>query len=249
MAERYAEAAAACRFGQIAGRPDVSFVEEARKDAAESLGNYLAAGDAVPDYEKIRSLFISNLSDLVFREKFDLKGIKFFFYKILDQLDLLYKIRSQAEGSRRDRESYEQKRLIEDSDTLVRAAQVFLRYCRKLVDENSGGSGSFLLRNIQRYIHLNYRNAISLTDLADEYSLSVSHLSKVFKEELGESYIQYLTRYRLEQACVLLEEGRFKIYEVAREVGYRDTKYFIQLFRRKYGMTPFQYKQKGTRSS
>ena len=70
------------------------------------------------------------------------------------------------------------------------------------------------------------------------------YLSRLFKKETGETFLDYLTKFRLKKACILLTQNEYRIYEIASEVGINDSGYFSQVFRKYYGMTPSEYRNK-----
>ncbi|WP_027092098.1 response regulator transcription factor [Cohnella thermotolerans] len=89
-----------------------------------------------------------------------------------------------------------------------------------------------------QYIHENYREEITLADLADKVYISRNYLSNIFKNTTGESFNTYLTRVRMEKAKELLMERRMLVYEVAESVGYKNVPYFSTLFKKFTGMNP-----------
>lgn len=103
---------------------------------------------------------------------------------------------------------------------------------------------STIASTLMNYLNTNYMQKISLDKMSKNMYLSPSYVSKVFKEETGETLIQYLTKLRLEKAIELLEEDRLSIKEIAQHVGYDDAYYFSRLFKRHYGYPPSQYKTK-----
>jgi AraC-like DNA-binding protein len=96
------------------------------------------------------------------------------------------------------------------------------------------------------YIHAHYSESISLKDVSAYVGLSDQHLIRSFRGELGITPIDYLRRYRIEQAKVLLKEGEKNITEIASAVGFSTSSYFARVFRREVGMSPSAY-QKGKR--
>jgi YesN/AraC family two-component response regulator len=89
-----------------------------------------------------------------------------------------------------------------------------------------------------------YSEAISLESLSKSAYLSPVYLSKIFKEETGDSPINYLINMRLNKAKELLEEGDLSIKTIAKSVGYNDAYYFSKLFKKHFGVSPLKLKQK-----
>ena len=85
---------------------------------------------------------------------------------------------------------------------------------------------------------------ISLEAVAAEIGLTPNYFSSLFKKETGESFVEYLTRLRLEEAMRMLEETDEKIYSVAEKTGYSDAGYFSYIFKKRYGISPIQYRRK-----
>ncbi|MNJ25671.1 HTH-type transcriptional activator Btr [compost metagenome] len=65
----------------------------------------------------------------------------------------------------------------------------------------------------------------------------------MFKSETGESYLEFLTKVRMEEAKRLLKDSDLKAYEIAELVGYSDQRYFSQVFRKHTGMKPTDYRK------
>ncbi|MDC3417512.1 helix-turn-helix domain-containing protein [Aquibacillus salsiterrae] len=90
--------------------------------------------------------------------------------------------------------------------------------------------------------HLNEN--ITIQKIADNVYLNPTYFCEYFKNQTGETVLDYVTRVRLEKARELLLVRDFKIYDIAEMVGYTDSKYFSKLFKRFYGETPSKYKEK-----
>jgi two-component system response regulator YesN len=96
------------------------------------------------------------------------------------------------------------------------------------------------------YIRQEYtRPDLSLNEVADVVGFSPSHLSTLFKEQTGQTYIRTLTALRLEQARHLLRTTDNSVAAVALAVGYRHTTNFYRHFHREEGMTPGDYREAG----
>ena len=84
---------------------------------------------------------------------------------------------------------------------------------------------------------------MSLEKVAVEIGLTPTYFSSLFKKETGETFVEYLTRVRLEEAMRMLEETEEKIYIIAERTGYPDARYFSYVFKKKYGISPIQYRR------
>ncbi|MDF2922319.1 MAG: response regulator [Paenibacillaceae bacterium] len=96
-----------------------------------------------------------------------------------------------------------------------------------------------------RYIERNYKHDCSIHDVAQHVHLSVSYFSNLFKKETGDNYTNYLTRFRLDKAKVLLSNTNMKISEIAEAVGYDDPNYFTTVFRHWQQCSPSEYRKQG----
>lgn len=95
-----------------------------------------------------------------------------------------------------------------------------------------------IVNTILQYLSQNYMKQISLYRIAHNMYLSPVYISKIFKEETGESPINHLIRIRLTRANELLSSGNMPIKAVARNVGYEDAYYFSKLYKKYYGIPP-----------
>lgn len=107
------------------------------------------------------------------------------------------------------------------------------------------GDKSKYVLEAMNYIAEHYSdNDISITPIARSLGVSESHLSHVFKKETSYTIVNYLTQYRIHTAMKLLQDCRYKVYEVAEMVGYRDVAYFGSTFKKLTGMSPSEYQDR-----
>lgn len=99
-----------------------------------------------------------------------------------------------------------------------------------------------IVTSIIEYMNENYMKSISLDKISRNIYLSPVYISKIFKEETGESPINYLIKIRLSMAMKKLEQGKLSIKEISESVGYNDAYHFSKLFKKKYGFPPSKYK-------
>jgi two-component system response regulator YesN len=100
-----------------------------------------------------------------------------------------------------------------------------------------------LVRALVALVHTAYAEDISLQAFAAEHNVSLAYFSRLFKDEVGMTFSDYLTRVRIEKAKELLERLDVRLSELSVLVGYDDPKYFSQIFRRAAGMSPLDYQR------
>jgi AraC-like DNA-binding protein len=101
-----------------------------------------------------------------------------------------------------------------------------------------------IVGTIISFMKENYMKDISLDKISKNMYLSPVYISKIFKEEVGNSPINYLIKIRLEKACNLLRKNKeTSIKEISKLVGYDDAYYFSKLFKKYYGFSPMQFKR------
>lgn len=93
-----------------------------------------------------------------------------------------------------------------------------------------------------RYIKEHYTENIQVPSIAGALKVSESHLSKVFKETMHYTIGEYLTQFRIKEACRLLKNPDNRINEVSEKVGYTDQRYFSVTFKRIMGVTPGSFR-------
>ena len=93
-----------------------------------------------------------------------------------------------------------------------------------------------------RYIGEHYMKNISVVDIADHIGISRAHLNHAFQSELSCSVQSFLIDFRLHRAADLLSEGSAPVKEISSLVGYRDQLVFSKAFKKKYGLSPANYR-------
>lgn len=116
--------------------------------------------------------------------------------------------------------------------------------CLAVRDELSENPYTAMVEKAKEYVGTHYGVEISLGLAAEYVGVSASHFSRIFSQEAGVTFIEYLTQVRVERAKELLRCTNKKIAEIAQEIGYRDTRYFYTLFKKNVGCTPREYRKK-----
>ncbi|MEC0226628.1 response regulator transcription factor [Paenibacillus alba] len=97
-----------------------------------------------------------------------------------------------------------------------------------------------------QYMRTHYQADLSLEKVASIVYLNPVYFSQLFKQKTGQGFKEYVTHLRLEQAKQLLLNPKLKLADVAERIGYQDMRHFSQVFRKKYGVTPSDYRQEHT---
>jgi two-component system response regulator YesN len=124
-------------------------------------------------------------------------------------------------------------------DYLVRIMKQAFRLREKTASNRYNG----IVEQVIHYIEENYADEdLSLNMLAEQVSFSPNHLSMIFSQQTGQTFIKYLTDYRMSKAKELLRWTGKRSGEISAAVGYKDPHYFSYLFKKTQGMTPTQYR-------
>jgi two-component system, response regulator YesN len=121
----------------------------------------------------------------------------------------------------------------------------FLSYLSDLaivIQDQKKADADGIIPMVLQYLNNNYQYNISLNDVAKNVNLSYHYLSKVFKDQIGKSFIDFLTELRLEKSMKLLANQSMSIKEICQEIGYNDPNYYCKVFKKLTGMTPTEYR-------
>ena len=121
--------------------------------------------------------------------------------------------------------------------------EILIKGFRQYFNLNSDIICSPPIRAIIDYLGAYYMNDTKLSDHAKLLHISLPHLSKKFKEEIGQTYTQYLHRRRITESCRILSTSDTPIEFVAEYVGYSDSKKYREKFREYMGVSPREYRK------
>lgn len=175
----------------------------------------------------------------------DVNGMFRTVMRMLGVIDQVFEEREQQDG-----------REYEDTAALLFSVRADLysfqtgrelqEYLHNLMDKAAGEEKEQkgdIVDQVLAYVRDNYQYDMTLTDLANrKFFMNSSYLSRLFKARTGQTFSKYLISYRMKKAAELLLNESFRIGDVAQYVGYNDTSYFIQTFKKYYDMTPEQYR-------
>ena len=122
-------------------------------------------------------------------------------------------------------------------------ANVLIRFTNSVFDFKDVKHSDIIL-NIIAYIRQNYMRKISLNDISAAVNFSVSYISRVFKEEMGQSITHFINKVRVDNAKVLLLNKEIPLIEVAYLCGFEDQAYFNKVFKKNTGVSPGKYRDR-----
>ena len=110
------------------------------------------------------------------------------------------------------------------------------------IQKTTGMEQTNRLRSMIAYINQHYPERITLAEIAKIAGVSEREASRCFKKTIGQSPMEYLIKYRLNQSKKLLLETNMTITAICQQCGFSDSAYFGKVFRKSYGMTPSEYR-------
>lgn len=104
------------------------------------------------------------------------------------------------------------------------------------------------IRHIINYLHLHFREQISLSSAAKEVYLTPNYAGELFRREIGMSFTEYVQRLRLDYATNLLIHSDLSVSDICFQSGFRSVSYFIKIFKSANGTPPHEYRTEKTRA-
>lgn len=108
----------------------------------------------------------------------------------------------------------------------------------------ANAAGSFIVKKALDYMHTNYRQKVTLTDVAENIYVSQWHLSKLLNRHTGQSFSELMNTIRVEEAKQLLADPALRIGDVAEQVGFLDMAHFSRVFKKLTGFSANEYRNR-----
>ncbi|MBP3361228.1 MAG: response regulator [Clostridia bacterium] len=119
----------------------------------------------------------------------------------------------------------------------------YINQAVEIINNNENMQEHTLVSKMKKYITENYSEHITLESISKAVYAHPVYLSKLFREETGMNFIDYLTKVRIDKAKELLRNSSYKIYDISYMVGYESSKHFSTVFKELTGYTPKEYKR------
>lgn len=104
--------------------------------------------------------------------------------------------------------------------------------------------GNLYVRQAADYIHNHFAESLTVEEIARHVGLNRSYFSSIFKEQTGQTPIEYIQNFRLTKAVHLLDSSTLSVAAVAYSCGYQQPESLIRIFRMRYGISPAAYRKR-----
>lgn len=171
------------------------------------------------------------------------------FVKAIFQLYLVVEAAVHESGARLDAKDalWIRPELALELSSVGKAEQFFREAAEQLLartKEEPEDSDKKLFQAVRQFIDGHYMYDLTLTMLAERFSYHPSYFSELFKSKMGKTFVQYVTEVRMGQATRLLEETSLSLWDIAELTGFANASYFSSKFKKQYGVSPSEYRQK-----
>ena len=165
-------------------------------------------------------------------------------------LNIRFVTLAYAESLGRSQEEFVRSADAETIPDLNSSIEDLKKYARKLIgqaiverEKENDDRSHTILKSALEYIEEKYTDeTLSLNDVAAVIDVSPNYFSAIFSQEMGVTFIEYVTKKRMDKAKKLLRQSDMHTAEIAMEVGYKDPHYFSFVFKKTQGCTPREYR-------
>ena len=182
-------------------------------------------GQEIADF---KAIIMTSYADFEYAKKAIELGVSAYLMKPVDEEELkksISKIITELEKDNQLRQLSSKMKNADDIDAL------FIK---------SEGDNDYI-QEVLKGTRERFAEKISLETFSEELGVSGSYLSRKFKEATGQTYLDFLNKYRVQQAIKLLETGTYKVYEVSEMTGFSDYKYFSTVFKKYTDRSPSDF--------
>lgn len=190
----------------------------------------------INDYDELITKEISKLDNS------DIPYVQEYFMEIFPTMQEMRNIITDSYGSRDNNKSF--NLMVEKTTDIKDLVDVFHSCAESIIKNIQSKNITNISKHIQlaiQYINENYKKNLSLESISMYIGLSVVHTSRLFKKETGKTVLDYINEIKLAKAKEMLDTGKYKVYEVADELGFNNSHYFSTIFKRYTGVSPREY--------
>lgn len=197
---------------------------------------YINAGNI----EKVRSMFDTFLDDLKEYDMNLIHGVVIELFSLLN--NKLKEFGANIFTIKENEFAYNDILKFENVKELKSWGLNILDIIAYYIQNNTEYSSRQLIQKAKEYINEHCCDDITLEDIAKQIYLNPVYFSRLFKEQTGENFSDYLIGLRMKRAMKLLNDEKIKVYEISLMIGYKSVQYFYRLFKQYTGFTPTEYR-------
>lgn len=136
---------------------------------------------------------------------------------------------------------------IQTAENISEVHDMYHRLIREITDKlkkSSKERHEVMIGQIENYVEKHYGDInLSMNEISDHVNMSSAYLGRLFKQVTGNTFSEYLTRFRLNKACALLRNTDLTVNEISDQVGFTNSSYFYIIFKKNLECTPNQYRK------
>jgi two-component system response regulator YesN len=214
-------------------------IEQSLDEISTLLQNFIRIGDAVNAIALLREKSVINLA----AKNLALHNIRAYFIILLNIVVNAYPVEDRNELAINGADPLQLLFLEETTERLEGIiVTVIMRMCEQ-VKKQQRSHASRLAEQILQYINQAHAdNMLTLSSVANKFFITPSYLSTFFKENVGDTFLNYLTHFRIDKAKELLRSTNLSMTEIATRVGYASSNNFARIFKKIEQITPTQYR-------
>ncbi len=179
------------------------------------------------------------------------RDVKLFFYRLtFDYIDQIETMGGNYRTVLADEVAWIERIMkAENIDEIADHAVALTERLLEFVREHRTEHRQRIIGKAHAYIDANFASDICLDSLSEHLNINSSYFCKIYRQTTGSTFIERLTRVRLEKAKTLLQSTDCMVYDIAEKVGYRNPEYFCRLFKKTTGLTPMQFRVSSQRDA
>lgn len=190
-------------------------------------------------HPELKFVFITAYHQMEYALKAIEMGAVGFVLKPTDPDEIMQACRKAAQQIEQER-----KRRLKEQEIRSQLREYSLTLQGTVLPEGEEDSTRKVVREIIRTLEERYMEELTIQRIAQQYHFHPDHIGRLIRQETGDCFSNILTRIRLQKAVELLGDPEIKVYEIAEKVGIHDSRYFGQLFKKHYGMTPKDFRKR-----
>jgi two-component system, response regulator YesN len=191
------------------------------------------------DYGSVVREWVQFLKD----ERFKAEAVRSWVLKIMMEIELKYQSLQYFQPRYGMGELNAQIGQMDSIHEVEKLFSDFIREKISLAHDLKQTSQRHEIHEAKKYVTARLHEKISMEEAATYLKLNPSHFSRIFKQETGETFIEYVTRLKMEQAKDKLDHSDDTVEQIAESLGYENSSYFIKLFKSYSGYSPKDYRQ------